>query len=438
MKPQLQSVVKLLQESGALSSPNIQSALKISQPTASRILSQLEDEVFTFGSARATRYALGHSIGMLPAQQPIWGVGADGMASRLGELTFLARSQIHMGAPGVDEIFDVTAKEPLPWLLAGLRPQGFLGRLLAQRMAAFAYSINPDTWSVEEVLAVACQTHDAPGELLLGTSISTKLNAQIKIPAIDPGADLDRLAADVAKTLPAGSSASGEQPKLLAFNDGGASFIVKFSAPRGTPFGDRWTDLLVCESVCAQTLNEFGVNAAENQIVQTDTRTYLLSRRFDRIGATGRKHVVSVGAAHLGFCKGTYLNWATTCADLARQKRLSKVDAETTHDALMFGRLIGNSDMHSGNAGLFVEGTNLQEMMDGRFSRAPVYDMLPMRWKPDPMMGMLAYEPFDFDDSMASTQVRCAAQSLWKKVAGHPLISQALQAVATEMSLKTG
>lgn len=438
MKPQLQSVVKLMQERGALSSTNIQSALKISQPTTSRILSELEDEVFTFGNARATRYALGHSIGVLPAQQPIWGVGADGRAGRLGHLTFLAKSQIHIGADGVDEIFDVTAQEPLPWIMSGLRPQGFLGRLLAQRRAISASSANPDTWSVEEVLVAACQTHDAPGALLLGTSISTKLDALTKISATDPGPDLDRLSIDVAKTLPAGSSAAGEQPKLLAFNDDGASFIVKFSAPRGIPYGDRWTDLLVCESIAALILNDCGMDAAQNEIVQTDTRTYLLSRRFDRIGATGRKHVVSVGAAHIGFCKGTYVNWVATCSDLARQKRLSKDDADRAHDVLMFGRLIGNSDMHSGNAGLFVEGSSLREMMNGRFSFAPVYDMLPMRWKPDPMMGMFPYEPFEVDYSMASNEVRCAARSFWKRVACHPLISKDLQVIALEMSLRMG
>ena len=73
------------------------------------------------------------------------------------------------------------------------------------------------------------------------------------------------------------------------------------------------------------------------------------------------------------------------------------------HDILMFGRLIGNSDMHSGNAGLFVKGESLQEMLQGKFSLAPVYDMLPMRWKPDAMMGVFGYEPFEPDYRRAST-----------------------------------
>ena len=438
MKPQAQAIVKLLQESGALSSPQIQAALQISQPTASRLLAELVDEICKFGAARSTRYALGHSIGVLSAQQPLWAVDADGMVGRLGELTYLAKSQIHLGANGIDTIFETIPKAPLPWLLSGLQPQGFLGRLLAQKMAASVSSTNPDTWSVEEVLLGACHTHDAPGSLLLGIAPSTQLNAQTKLSATDPGPDLDRLSADVALTLPAGSSAAGEQPKLLAFNDSGESFIVKFSAPRGTPYGDRWTDLLVCESVAAQTLNAFGIEAARNAIVQTASRTYLLSHRFDRVQATGRKHAVSVGAAHGGFCKGNYVNWAATCADLARQKRLSGAEAERTHDLLLFGRLIGNTDMHSGNASLFVEGHSLREMLDGRFSLAPVYDMLPMRWKPDAMLGMRPYEPFEVDYSMASHTIRSAAQDFWRQVASHPLISHELQAVAAVMSARMG
>lgn len=438
MHPQAQSVINFLQSSGVCTSADIQSALKISQPTVARVLSDLEDEIFRFGSARSTRYALGHPIGAMPALQSIWMVDVNGSPKRMGSLTFLSKSQIHLGAAGVDEVFDATPKDPLPWLLSGLRPQGFLGRVLAQRMATQVSSSNPDSWGVEEVLLGVCHTHDAPGALLVGEHTSTKPGASAKISTINPGPDLDRLSLDVTKTLPAGSSAGGEQPKLLTFNDAGDAFVVKFSAPRGTPFGDRWTDLLVCESISAQTLNDFGVAAASNEIVQTDSRTYLLSRRFDRNPAGGRRHVIPIGAAHNGFCKGTYTNWVSTCYDLVRQKRLSKEEADLTHDILMFGRLIGNSDMHSGNAGLFVNGESLQEMLGGKFSLAPVYDMLPMKWKPDAMVGVFGYEPFDADYSMASNEVRGIAKAFWSAVSIHPLISEELQAVALKMSIRMG
>jgi hypothetical protein len=198
MKPLAQSVINFLQSSGVCTSAEIRVALKISQPTVARVLSDLDDAVFTFGSARSTRYALGHSIGALPAQQPIWFVDANGIPKRLGSLTFLSKSQIHLGAAGVDEIFDATAKDPLPWVLSGLRPQGFLGRLLAQRMFALVASPNPDAWSIEEVLLGVCQTHDAPGALLVGEHISTKPDAGARISTTDPGPDLDRLSLDVA------------------------------------------------------------------------------------------------------------------------------------------------------------------------------------------------------------------------------------------------
>jgi hypothetical protein len=46
-------------------------------------------------------------------------------------------------------------------------------------------------------------------------------------------------------------------------------------------------------------------------MVQTAERTYLVSTRFGRMGQTGRRHVVSVGAAHAGWVKGSYENVAT-------------------------------------------------------------------------------------------------------------------------------
>ena len=152
--------------------------------------------------------------------------------------------------------------------------------------------------------------------------------------------------------MPLGSSAGGEQPKFPVINEQGEHLLVKFSPPRGTPFGERWSDLLCAEVLAGEVLQRHGHEAARSEIIQTSTRTYLLSRRFDRIGANGRRHVVSVGAAHMGFIKSAYTDWASTCEALVRQDRLSAQDALRAHDLLQFGRLIGNTDMHWGNAAL--------------------------------------------------------------------------------------
>jgi Fic family protein len=61
-----------LQSQGAATSAQIQAALNISQPTASRLLKQLDDEVIVCGQGKRTRYALAAPIGQAAAQQAIW------------------------------------------------------------------------------------------------------------------------------------------------------------------------------------------------------------------------------------------------------------------------------------------------------------------------------------------------------------------------------
>ena len=143
-----------------------------------------------------------------------------------------------------------------------------------------------------------------------------------------------------------------------------------------------------------------------------------------------------MGAAHAGLCRGAYVHWAATCEALVGQGRLAAPDARRAHDLLNFGRLTGNTDMHAGNAAFFVQGETLQEMLAGALALAPVYDMLPMRWKPDPMLGNYAYEAFAPDRSMASAQVCAAARAFWQQLARHPSVSAPLQSVAAAMALQ--
>jgi hypothetical protein len=298
----------------------------------------------------------------------------------------------------------------LPWFLSGLKAQGFLGRMLAKKLAAEGVSGDPDRWDTRTSLIAALHTYDAPSAFLLGTQ-----------------------GADIANTLPVGSSAGGEQPKFLASNTAGESFVVKFSPPRGTPFGERWHDLLCAESISAQVLERAGIAAAQATVIQTPTRSYLLSRRFDRTPQGGRKSVVSIGAAHQGLLKTPFQNWATTAQALYPLKRLSATDAETVNDVLQFGRLIGNTDMHSGNLALYMTGENLKTLLNAPFSLAPVYDMLPMRWRPDTINGALDYAPFTVDTTLARTPILAAAREFWSMVSQDERVSEGLRGVAKRM-----
>lgn len=432
---QIQSLLALLSARGMSSSAAIQATMGLSQPTVSRLLALADDDVVVCGQGKSTRYAVAQPIGVQAAQQPIWMLDEQGAPSRMATLSFLAKGQLHVGAESFSQVFEPSPLQPLPWYLSPLRAQGFLGRLLAQRLAAQGLAANPEQWGTEAVLLAALHTPDAPGALWLGGVADGRASAQGPVfPADSPGAALDAVASDVASTLPFGSSAGGEQPKFTAMDDQGAAWLVKFSPPLGTPFGDRWADLLEAEALCSQVLAQRGHATAESRTVRTETRAYVLSRRFDRVGAFGRRHVVSVGAAHAGFVTAKYQNWAVTGRALTQQRRLSADDTQQLQQQLEFGRLIGNTDMHAGNASLWVAGHTLADMAQGQFTLAPVYDMLPMRWRPDPMLGLQACAPFEVDLDAVTPAMCAAARDFWHLLATQAPVSAALKAVAATMA----
>lgn len=430
------ALLNYLRDHGVATSVAIQQATQKSQATVSRLLGSLPTQVITLGRGRGTRYAAPQNIGDAPAQQSLWLTDEGGAPQRIGSLSLLAKNQLHVVADKVDELY---ASE-LPWYLSPLRVQGFLGRLLAQRLALQGLTPNPEHWDLRAVLIAALRLHDAPGAIVIGHDNAHMQSGQgvqaagPTLPHADLGPALNALARDVAHTLPAGSSAGGEQPKFLALTHDGRHVLVKFSPPRGTPFGERWSDLLHAEHLCGEVLVRHGHAAASSQVVQSEERTYLISERFDRIGLKGRKHVVALGAVHAAFVPGSYSGWGASCEALARQGRLPERDAEAASFRLQFGRLIGNTDMHSGNLGLFAQGANLSEMTKGRFTLAPSYDMLPMRWRPDPMTGALDYGLFSTEDIPASPAARSAAQAFWAELAQHAGVSAPLRVAAAGMA----
>lgn len=414
---------------GVATSAELQAALGRSQPTLSRLLAALSARVAVLGRGRRTRYALLRPLLGLAAQQPLWWVDEAGARTRLGTLSLLGSGDlVHVQRDGGEDL--LTGR--LPWYLAPLKAQGFLGRLLARRLAAAGLPPDPEQWHLEATLFAAVQLHDAPGAVVLGDAAAPEPHETLPDDGARAGAWLDAQAADVARTLPAGSSAGGEQPKFLAAEHDGAHLLVKFTPPRGTPFGERWHDLLHAEALAAAVLAAHGVPAAAARLVRTAQRTYLLSPRFDRIGAHGRRHVVAVGAVHDAFVPGAYTNWALSCEALVRQNRLPAEAAPQARALLDFGRLIGNSDMHAGNLGLLVDRDGIAS---GRFALAPVYDMLPMRWRPDALAGGAAdYAPFEPDRAALAGPARAPALEFWQRLAREGNVGAALRGVAAEMA----
>lgn len=406
---------------GVATSAQLQTALGRSQPTLSRLLRELSAEVLALGRGRRTRYGLPRPILGAPAVQPLVWVHEDGRAEAWGQLAFLAGDTVHVQAPGID----LVTRGALPWLLAPLRAQGFLGRVLARQLAARGLDANPDRWSLEQVLAAALALHDVPGALLLGS-----LPPAEGVGAEPSPDELDRRAEAVAETLPAGSSAGGEQAKFVLHGAAGG-WIVKFGPPRGTPFGERWRDLLHAEALALAVLGEWGVPVAASRVVDTPRRCCLLSARFDRTPGGGRRHVVPLDAVHDAFVAGGRQHWGASCQALERQRRLPPGAGAQAEALLHFGRLIGNTDMHFGNLSLAVAPGDVAR---GRFTLAPVYDMLPMRWRPDAALGLADYAAFTPDDLALASPARAPARVFWQRLAAQAAVSTALRQVADEMA----
>lgn len=405
---------------GIASSVQLQAALGRSQPTLSRALVALAGDLAVIGAGRRTRYGLPHPIHGLPARQPLHWVHEDGRVERWGDLSFLGGGRVHLAGAGIDSL----TTGALPWLLSPLRGEGFIGRQLAQQLSPHGLDRDPGRWPVEHQLFAALHAHDSPGALVLGEPV------QADLPLLDGPLAFDTLADDAGRYRPAGSSAGGEQAKFLAQRANGQPVLVKFSPPRGTPFGERWNDLLHAEALALALLGEHGVSVAQTEIVKTRRRSYLVSTRFDRIGAHGRRHVVPLHAVHDAFVPGPRQHWAASAEALVAQRRLPPEAAAQVHALRHFGLLIGNADMHFGNLSLEVARADAAR---GRFTLAPLYDMLPMRWRPDVSSGDLGLLSFSPEPISLQSPARALAESFWSRLASDRELSADFRALAVAM-----
>jgi hypothetical protein len=424
----------LLAQGGVVTAQQLQKATGKSQPSISLALGRLGDEVCKLGAARSTRYALTHAILGLPAKQTLTWTTPAGLPQAFGELTFLHSGQLHvrtthgldwLGAPG-----------QLPWFLQTLRPQGFLGRQLTRLRPDF--TSDPDMWSAEQVLYMAINhTNDPPGALHLGTP-TRRWVPETPAALADRTAYFEAQARSIHETLPAASSAGGEQPKFTTELDGADGqhkhLIVKFSPPRGTPFGERWHDLLHLEHLALTVLADHGVAVATTHIIESTERTYLVSERFDRVGLEGKRHVVAAAAVHDEFVKAPRRHWVASCEALAAQGLLTPTDVKTVASIYLFGQAIGNTDMHFGNLSFFVE-----DVMKPALVPTPVYDMLPMLWRPSIHGGELSAatvqpQPQPAGYAAQAALARTWARDYWRRAASLTTLSHTLRE-ASEINL---
>ena len=434
----------LLARGGPLPAAALGRELGLSQPSISRLLADAGERIVRLGRARATRYALAHSIGRAGSHWPLYRIDAQARAERLGELRALHGGSFWFEAHGLRPAllhagFAGGVFPGLPWFLDDQRPQGFLGRAFGRRIAPDIHA-NPDIalWNTDDIiLALLRHGDDAPGDLVLGEDSLRRAQDAILAPTHGmPPSDRERRYPELAEAAlrgeAVGSSAGGEQPKFAIDLVGGKQVqpvIVKFSERIDTPGGRRWGDLLVCEHLAGEVMREHGLPAASSEILATGGRVFLQSTRFDRTPARGRRGFVSLAALDAAFYGHGRIDWWRYAPELERDGWLDAHGARLLRRIGWFGALIANSDMHLGNAAL--------QLQDARpLPLAPVYDMLPMTFRPasngeivERRYAISLPAPEHASDWLDAAP---AALAFWRRVAVEERISPAFRAIAAD------
>ncbi|WP_301102687.1 type II toxin-antitoxin system HipA family toxin YjjJ [Propionivibrio sp.] len=414
----------------------------INRSTLARGVQVLEERVVSRGSSRRSRYALRRELRGSLAALPLYRIDETGQGHEVGQLDLLypAGSALALREPFLWPLDDNSRDgwfDGLPYPLMDMRPQGFLGRNFAhQHGPDLAVSDNPEAWSESDIAHVlSTMGSDLPGNLILGERAyrrfldskllargSALLAGQLELAYPD-------LAAAALAQGAGGSSAGGEFPKFTARRYMGerlVEVIVKFSGADGSLAVQRWADLLVCEHLALETVNQqLGIQAAQSAIRHYAGRTFLEVLRFDRHDNFGRSPVCTLSSINASLLGTAAQPWPRTAQLLHKKGWLSAESVAAIERIWWFGRLIGNTDMHEGNLA-FRPGLTL----------APTYDMLPMLYAPlrGGELPTRAYAP-ELPlpaETPAWRQAAEAARYYWRLCLADPRISPAFQQICAE------
>jgi hypothetical protein len=373
-----QSIVSHLKH-GPATSKEIQLHTGLSQAAVSRKIKNLGECVIRFKSGRTIRYALTRNAFGGNDKLPLGMVDTHGNTVLAAYIRPLAHGGFFVepvtGMPSLllgerkSGIYD-----DLPYFLADLCPQGFLGRQIAEAMANqnSEFPADPRRWNTSHIgRYLVSNGDDLPGNFKFGEQALLRVRRK---PIGTSENEYPALADSVMSGVIPGSSAGGEQPKFTAFcGRRSAHVIVKFS-PKGTSdLAQRWRDILITEFHAAEAIRKENFPVAETRLIEVDGRFFLESQRFDRTGEYGRMSMISLRSIDAEFA-GLGRDWPKVMRALYEQNLVSW---QHVYDATVlwhFGRLINNTDMHLGNLSMAIEG--------GVFRLLPLYDMCSMGFAP--------------------------------------------------------
>lgn len=415
-----------------MTSPALQAALGVSQPTVSRLIRAAGNRALRLGRGRNSRYAAVREVPGAGTGARLYAVEENGDPVAVGEIAVvagpvpfvvLAEERWLLGEGGNGEF------PGLPYYLHDLRPQGFLGRQIANLLAEQegVYSGNPEKWSDDQVLRYLCSHGtDLPGNLIVGDTALNAFLAGERTPVRDRGETYPVSATRILADGDFGSSAGGEQPKFTAYTEDAGQVIVKFSPAGETPEAVRWRDLLIAEYHALTVLAGLGLPVAGCELYQFEGRVFLESRRFDRVGTSGRRPAVSLAAVDAEFV-GEGGHWIRSARGLHDAGLVTQSTLDQIRLAHTYGLWIANSDMHLGNLTLAPEG-NL-------FRLHPLYDMVPMRLAPQrgELVNVELVPPLRSADNFDLwEQAGAYAAQFWQTLSNDRRVSESMRKVAAE------
>lgn len=243
-------MIRQILRNGPRSSRQLTDIMSISQPTLSRALNTLSDDIVRIGSGPSIQYALRDSFRGFTSV-PIYRINEEGKVKPLGKLTPVYPEGFVMKR--IDNVSRYS--EGLPWWLLDMRPQGYLGRAYASAHSAeLGLPHNPDRWSDTDIIrALLAHGHDAVGNLLIGKQARDQFLGMQAPKMVERAKTYPTLARAVSSGEDPGSSAGGEQPKFCTYTEKG-HVIVKFTASDDNAVSERWRDLLQAEHLALKVL----------------------------------------------------------------------------------------------------------------------------------------------------------------------------------------
>jgi len=432
-----QRLLAELAQRGLSSAPELVRALSVSQPTFSRLVARLDERLLVVGKARARRYAARRVVAELGDRVPLYEIDESARARRVATLHALLPEAWYVESHDAD--VPSGFYRDWPYFLNELRPSGFLGRIASEQHPELGAPSDVRNWSGTHVLRyVARYGWNLPGDFVLGDgAFRAYIGHAASVPdLVRPGERARKypeLAAGSLATTP-GSSAGGEQPKFLVSRpQGQLPLLVKFSAPMRDAVGRRSADLLVAEHVAHVVLRRAKLSTSSSSLFVAAGRTFLEVERFDRTPQGGRRGVLSLMTLDAEFV-GSLRSWSESVARLAEARVVEARHVLPVRKLELFGRLIGNSDMHAGNLAFFTRGARVLEL-------APAYDMGPARYAAQAgnvVSTPLVLAPPEPADAPVWDAASGAALDFWRSAAREERLSADFRRLAKANAMAVG